>query len=45
MNNLLADLIVKHSGEILTFVATAIAALIKKKIDLTRLRKKGKLVD
>lgn len=43
MNNQLADLIIQHSGELITFIATSLAAFIKRKIDLKRLKKEGKI--
>jgi len=45
MNDDLKNLIITHSGELITFVATSLIALIKRKVDLMRMRKKGKLID
>lgn len=43
MNQELIDLIVKHSGEIITFAATSLIALIKRKIDLKKIRRKDSM--
>ena len=41
----LKNLIIQHSSELITFAATTLMAYIKKKIDLRRLRKQGRLTD
>lgn len=43
MPSQLAELIIEHSGELITFFATSLIAFIKRKIDLKRLKREGKI--
>jgi len=37
------DAVINHVGELVTFVVTSLIALIKRKLDLRKLKKQGKL--
>ena len=37
--------VLEHVGEIVTFVVTSLIALIKRKLDLRKLKKQGKLLE